>query len=98
MSGVGIEDDDAAIAGELLFQMRGQLRVEFEKEERGFRVHTPHDLAGVTTFARPELGDYARLGKIHLLGNPPDHRPRTRDDGGDLERPAEESLQKKCAH
>ncbi len=90
---VGIEHGDPGIIAEVVPEVVGEFRVEFEKEQAGIGMHPPHDLPGVTALPRAELGDNPRHGKVEFARYAVDQDLGTRDDGSDLHGALEEPLE-----
>jgi hypothetical protein len=88
----------AAIPCELPFQCSGQRGVKLEEEQMRIRSHPSRDLTRVHAFPRAILCDHARLSEIHLARDAFHQCLRTGNDGRDLERTLQETLEEKCAH
>jgi len=89
---------DATIARKLSFQCSRQRWVEFEQEQMGIRCHSSRNLTGVHAFARAVLRDHPRLVEIHFARDAFHHGFGTWNNGRDLKRTLQETLEKECAH
>src|SRR6516162_1930458 len=88
----------ATIPCKLPFQCSGQRGVKLEEEQMRIRSHPSRDLTRVHAFPRAILRDHARLSEIHLARDAFHQCLRTGNDGRDLKRTLQETLEKKCAH
>src|SRR5215472_12895862 len=88
----------ATIPCKLPFQCSGQRGIKLEEEQMRIWSHPSRDLTRVHAFAGAILRDHAWLSEVHLARDAFHQCLRTGNDGRDLERTLQETLEKKCAH
>ena len=94
MDGVGLEDGDAWVAGELFFEVGGEGWVELEENELGVGIHSFDNLSGMAPFAWAELDDHTRARKVEPTGRLAGQKGRARNNVSDTEGVNEDAAKK----
>ena len=85
-------------SGELPGQVARKSGIKFKQKQLCVRPHPLRQLARMHPFARAVLGDHPRPLKIDFARYSLDQRLRAGHDRGNLQRPFQETLEKKNAH
>src|SRR5207302_8095865 len=98
MGRIVIDNLNACITIELATQIARKRRIELKKKELTIGPHSARDFARMHAFAGTILGDHTSPMEVDLIGHALYQPLGTGDNGGNMNRALEKSLEEKGAH